>query len=122
MRPVATGLSDALPGGPTIADGGLYFNTAAFSRTPAYAFGNVSRYLPDVDAPKSWNVDALLEKSVQIKEGVKLTFRGEFLNALNHVVFAGPTTDVTSVSFGKIAALSQTNSPRQIQLGLRLGF
>jgi Carboxypeptidase regulatory-like domain len=122
MRPMATGVSDALPGGPTIADGGLYFNTAAFSRTPAYAFGNVSRYLPDVDAPTSWNVDALLEKNVPVRERFRLTFRAEFLNALNHTVFAGPTTDVTSVTFGKIAALSQTNSPRQIQLGLRLAF
>ena len=122
MRPMATGVSDALPGGPTIADGGLYFNTAAFSRTPAYAFGNVSRYLPDVDAPTSWNVDALLEKNVPVRERFRLTFRAEFLNALNHTVFAGPTTDVTSVNFGKIAALSQTNSPRQIQLGLRLAF
>jgi len=122
MRPMATGVSDALPGGPSIQDGGLYFNTAAFSRTPQYAFGNVSRYLPDVDQPTSWNVDALIEKSLAFGERFRLTFRGELFNAFNHCVFAGPTTDVSSVTFGKIAALSQTNSPRQIQVGLRLGF
>lgn len=122
MRPMATGVSAALPDGPSIKDGGLYFNPAAFSRTPQYAYGNVSRYLPNVDLPTSWNVDALIEKSLAFGERYRLTFRGEFFNALNHCVFAGPVTDVTSVTFGKIAALSQTNSPRQIQIGLRLGF
>jgi hypothetical protein len=122
MRPMATGVSAALPEGPSITDGGLYFNTAAFSRTPQYGFGNVARYLPDVNLPNSWNVDALIEKNLAMTERFNLTFRGELFNAFNHTVFAGPTTDVTSVSFGKIAALSQTNSPRQIQVGLRLGF
>jgi hypothetical protein len=122
MRPVATGVSDLLPGGPSIQDGGSYFNTAAFTRTPQYAFGNVSRYLPDVDLPTSWNVDALIEKNVSVRERFRVTLRGELFNAFNHTVFAGPTTDVSSVLFGKIGALSQTNSPRQIQVGLRLGF
>jgi hypothetical protein len=122
MRAMATGLPAALPDGPSITDGGLYFNSAAFSRTPQYAYGNVSRYLPDVDLPTSWNVDALIEKNLTIHERYHLIFRGELFNAFNHCVFAGPTTDVSSVTFGKIAALSQTNSPRQIQVGLRLGF
>ena len=51
-RPIATGVSDSLPNGPTFTDGGLYFNPAAFARTPAYAFGNVSRYLPDITLPR----------------------------------------------------------------------
>lgn len=122
MRPNATGQSAALPGGPQIKDGGLYFNTAAFTRTPQYSYGNVGRYLSNVDSPTTWNVDTLIEKSFAIREGFRLTFRGEFFNAFNHCDFSGPTTDVTSVNFGKIAALSQTNSPRQVQLGLRLSF
>ena len=51
MRPNATGVSAALPGGPQICDSCAYFNTAAFMQTPQYAFGNVSRYLPDVNNP-----------------------------------------------------------------------
>ena len=33
-----------------------------------------------------------------------MTFRAELFNALNTVVFSGPTTSVTSSTFGKIIA------------------
>ena len=121
MRPNATGVSAALPGGPQICDSCPYFNTAAFTQTPQYAFGNVSRYLPDVNNPTAYDVDTLIEKNTQVGERVHLTFRAELFNALNTVVFSGPTTSVTSSTFGKII-LSQSNSPRQVQFSLRLGF
>ncbi len=56
-----------------------------------------------------------------IRERFHLTFRAELFNALNHVVFSGPTTSITSSTFGHII-LSQTNAPRQIQFSLRLAF
>jgi hypothetical protein len=121
MRPNATGVSAALPGGPQICDNCLYFNPAAFTQTPQFAFGNVSRYLPGVNNPTSSNLDTSIEKITQIREGVRLTFRAELFNALNMVVFSGPTSSVTSATFGKII-LSQSNSPRQVQFSLRLGF
>jgi hypothetical protein len=121
MRPMATGVSDALPGGPNFCDNCAYFNAAAFVQTPAYAFGNVSRYLPDINNPRSSNFDAAIEKSSQIIERFHLTFRAELFNATNHVVYSGPTTSVTSSSFGKIS-LSQNNTPRQVQFSLRLKF
>jgi len=120
-RPDATGISAALPGGPQFCNNCAYFNTAAFTETPTYAFGNVSRYLPDVNNPTSWNVDTLIEKSGQIREGVRLMFRAELFNALNTVDYSGPTTSITSSTFGKIT-LSQANTPRQVQFSLRLKF
>jgi hypothetical protein len=120
-RPDATGISAALRGGPNISANGLYFNPAAFTQTPTFAFGNVSRYLGDVNNPSSWNWDMLAEKNTQIRERFHLTFRAELFNALNHVVFSGPTTSITSSTFGHIV-LSQTNTPRQIQFSLRLAF
>jgi hypothetical protein len=120
-RPDATGLPAALPGGPQFCNGCAYFNAAAFVQTPAYQFGNVSRYLPDVNNPTSWNVDALIEKSGRIREYLRLTFRAELFNALNTVDFSGPTTSITSSTFGKIT-LSQANTPRQVQFSLRLKF
>lgn len=122
MRPMVTGISAKLPGGPQIKVGRKYFNPAAFSRTPAYQFGNAPRYLADVDKPASKNFDALIEKNTQIYDHYALLFLVEMFNALNMVTFAGPTTDVTSVNFGTIASLSQTNDPREIQLSLRLRF
>jgi hypothetical protein len=121
MRPNATGVSAALPGGPQICDNCSYFNTAAFTQTPQYAFGNVSRYLPDVNNPRATNLDSSLEKSSRIGERFHFTFRAELFNATNHVIFSGPSTSVTSSTFGKIT-LSQSNTPRQVQFSLRLGF
>jgi hypothetical protein len=120
-RPDATGISAALPGGPQICDNCQYFNSAAFVQTPSYQFGNVSKYLPDVNNPTSYNIDAQFEKNTQIRESLNLTFRAELFNAVNQVIFSGPTTSITSSTFGKIV-LSQTNSPRQVQFSLRLRF
>ncbi len=121
LRPNATGISAALPGGPKICNNCEYFNTAAFSKTPEFALGNVSRYLPDVSNPTGWNWDMLLEKRFAIRERYRVTFRAEFLNALNEVRFSGPTTSITSASFGYIS-LSQANTPRNVQLSLRTTF
>jgi hypothetical protein len=120
-RPNATGFSAALPGGPQFCNNCAYFNAAAFVQTPSYAFGNVSRYLGDVNNPTAWNVDALMEKNWTIHERVRLMFRAEMFNALNTVDFSGPTTSVTSSTFGKIT-LSQANTPRQVQFSLRVKF
>ncbi len=68
-RPDATGVSAALPGGPKICDNCAYFNAAAFVQTPQYQFGNVSKYLPDVNNPTSYNIDSSFEKNTRIREG-----------------------------------------------------
>jgi hypothetical protein len=121
MRPDATGVSAALPGGPQITNNGLYFNPAAFVAVPQFEFGDVSRYLPNVNNPSDFDVDLLIEKSVPIRERYRLTFRTELFNAFNMVNFAGPVTSITSASFGHIV-LTQNNTPRQVQFALRLGF
>ena len=63
IRPDATGISAALPGGPQLCNNCEYFNPAAFSKTPEFAVGNVSRYLPDVSYPTSFNTNALIVKN-----------------------------------------------------------
>ncbi|MCC6858765.1 MAG: TonB-dependent receptor [Bryobacterales bacterium] len=120
-RPMATGQPAALPGGPKIADNGAYFNRAAFTRTPQFQFGNVSRELPDVRIPGKKGLNALIEKQIPIRERFRLEFRTEMFNATNSVVFNGPQTSVTSSAFGTIA-LTQSNTPRVIQFALRLVF
>lgn len=99
-----------------------YFNPAAFKETPAFAFGTANRYLSIIDNPLAWNLDAMLEKSIQLTEDYRLSFRAEAFNALNNVTFAGPTTTVTSLTFGGEATLSQANTARQGQLKVRLMF
>jgi hypothetical protein len=56
-----------------------------------------------------------------VTESVAFLFSADFLNAFNHVVFNDPTLSMQDpASFGVIS--SQANSPRAIQLGLRLEF
>ena len=119
-RPDATGQQASI-GAHDFTDGALYFNPNAFRRSAQFTFGNTSRTVPDVRNPGNLNWDVLIEKHIAITERYGLDFRTELYNALNQVIFNGPTTSITSGDFGRIR-LSQANRPRQIQFGLRFVF
>jgi hypothetical protein len=53
-----------------------------------------------------------------MSERFHLDFRAEAFNLLNRTIFGSPSTNLNSNSFGVIT--SQSNSPRQIQLALKL--
>ncbi|HEY1948239.1 MAG TPA: hypothetical protein VGG97_14610, partial [Bryobacteraceae bacterium] len=55
-----------------------------------------------------------------LREGSFLEFRAEAFNALNHPQFAPPNLTVGASAFGIVTA--QANSPRQVQLALKLYF
>jgi hypothetical protein len=70
-------------------------------------------------APES-NVDLSLIKDTVLKEGVRLQFRAEGFNVLNHTNFADvPGRTAFTSSFGRY---SSAENPRQIQLALKLLF
>ncbi len=102
--------------GPVVERLEQYFDTSVFSQPPPFTFGNV-RTLADVLGPGTRNFDLSLFKEFRPTERLRAQFRSEFLNAFNTPRFGGPTTGVTSSSFGRIS--SQSNSPRQIQFGLK---
>jgi hypothetical protein len=122
FRPNTTGVSDKVSGGPQMKLGGQYFNSAAFVQPANYTFGNASRHLADIDSPPSWNLDAMVEKDTHLSERYVVSFRAEAFNALNNVIFGGPTTSVSSATFGTMATLSQSNTPRNIQISTRFTF
>lgn len=64
------------------------------------------------------NFDLAVFKEFFPREGLRVPFRPEFLNAFNTPRFGGPTTSVAPASFGIIS--SQVNAPRQTQFGLKL--
>jgi len=66
------------------------------------------------------NFNANLTKSFVVHENVKVQFRAESFNMTNRVVFGSPSLSATSSTFGYIT--TDTNSPRAIQLALRLTF
>jgi hypothetical protein len=74
-----------------------------------------------------WNLDFSLAKTTKITEKVGFTFSAQFFNALNHMEFSDPGQYGSAglnlqgpASFGVLN--SQFNSPRHIELGLRLFF
>ncbi len=95
-----------------------YFAGYTFTTPPANApFGNLSRN--SFRAPGLEQFDLAVNKNFRITEGIKLQFRSEFFNVLNHTNFGPPSNITTSASFGTI---TNTLPARQIQFGLKLLF
>jgi len=104
-----------------------WFNTNAGFVLPSNAqpVSNVRTFplrLSNVRTQPINNIDLSIIKKTQLWEGKNLEFRGEFINAFNHVLLPAPNTTVTSAAFGSIVASNQANYPRRIQLTLKFVF
>jgi len=63
--------------------------------------------------------DLSLAKTFPFGERVRATLRGDAFNAFNRVNLNNPVMDLSNANFGKSTG---TNTPRLIQLGLRIAF
>ncbi len=90
----------------------------AFPAQPAAAFGNETRYNPKVRAfwPKNENVS--LAKTFPIRESLRIDLRAEAFNIFNRTIFGTGSTNLDSTTFGTVT--SQANTPRQLQMGLKI--
>jgi hypothetical protein len=95
------------------------FNTSSSQQYTSH-YRTFSTYFSNLRTDATNNVNLSVTKYFHIREEVKLQFRADAFNLCNHPLFAAPTIGVTSGSFGTIS--STTNTPRIIQLGLRLAF
>jgi hypothetical protein len=94
-----------------------FFNTAAFASPAAGTFGSVGRNT--IIGPGFVNADVVVARYIHVKEGIRLQFRAEFFNALNHPNYNLVGRIVNDPTFGQV--LSQFD-PRQLQFGLKLTF
>jgi len=95
-----------------------YLDRAAFS-APIGTLGNAPRINGDVRRP--WNMveNLSVAKTVPVTDGLRLDVRIEVFNVFNRVIWGAPvSTDFNNTNFGLIN--STANSPRQMQLGLKL--
>ncbi|PWT87278.1 MAG: hypothetical protein C5B55_15050 [Blastocatellia bacterium] len=118
-----------------------WFNTSAFVNIlgatptcPAFPNGSANcatpvdhlRTLPlrfsDVRIDAINNMDVGLRKDVHLREQMKLQFRVEFVNALNHPLFPGPVVNPSSATFGQVTASNQNNYARRAQLLMKFIF
>src|SRR5260370_23968638 len=94
-----------------------WFDTSAFAAPAPYTFGNSPR--SGLRGARLVTTDFTLEKSVRLKEKVKLDVRGEFYNLLNHANFNVPGSTFGAADFGLV-----TSPPprRPVQLAARASF
>ncbi len=118
---------NAIPGVPRrLESGGFdpavdrWINPAAFAAPAPFTFGTSARSFTDLRAPWNLNESYAAIKRTPLTERITLTFRAEFFNVFNRVVFGGPAANVSNANFGSIS--SQSNTPRQGQMALRLEF
>lgn len=92
-----------------------WFNTRAFAHNSPGVFGNSGRNI--IFGPGLASVDFAVAKHFPITEQVKLQFRSEFFNLLNHTNFNDPNSTLTAGTYGRITSALD---PRILQFGLKL--
>ncbi len=75
---------------------------------------------PRVRTPWNLSESVSIARTFHFSESIRLDFRGEAFNLFNRVIWGGPDNGLTSQNFGRVT--SQANTPRQLQLGLKLMF
>jgi len=94
-----------------------YFNPSDFAISAFGTYGTSGRNI--LRGPGLADVDASMFKNFRIREGMQLQLRGEFFNLFNRVNLNNPTSTANSPLYGQITS---ANSPRIVQLALRLEF
>lgn len=140
---------DVVPGNPWYLygsrfPGGKAFNAAAFVPPPVDASGNALR---QGDLARNalrgfgaWQWDFAVHREFSIYELLKLEFRAELFNVLNHPNFGPPIADISSPQFGLstqmlsqslnqqgmggggFSPLYQLGGPRSVQAALKFTF
>jgi len=108
--------NDPLPctPGPTV----LPSNDQVVANPALATYGTLQRN--SLRGPGYVNFDLALSKTTAlIGERLKVEFRAEFFNILNHANFTSPVTNINSGQFGQVTS---TQPPRIIQLALRFTF
>jgi Carboxypeptidase regulatory-like domain/TonB dependent receptor len=138
---------DVVPGqpqylhGPQYA-GGRVLNPAAFTNPPLDPITGQPLRQGDLgrNALRGFGatqLDFAVHRNFHIRESLKLQFRAEFFNLLNHPNFANPVGDTSSAFFGQstqmlgrslgqggfgLNSLYQIGGPRSVQFALKLQF
>jgi outer membrane receptor protein involved in Fe transport len=101
-----------------------YLNPAAFAKVPVSPVSRIpirpgNAAFRAARGPGLWNVDFSLAKNFSLQETLRLQFRVDMFNALNHTNLGNPISSIDNPEFGKITT---TRGARTIQLHGRLSF
>jgi hypothetical protein len=120
-RPNNNGQSAALSGS-AVNRLNQWFNTSVFTQPAPFTYGTAPRTLPNVRWDGTNNLDFGLFKNNRFghDERFNLQLRAEFFNVANHPRFGIAGMQLGNSTFGVVS--SQANSPRLIQMALKLLF
>lgn len=104
------------------AIGSVYADINAWTDIVGYTIGSSPYILPDLRGFMSKNENLALFKSFHFGERFRFQLKGEALNVFNRFVPSDPNMDWNpkNAQWGK--SYSQANSPRVLQLGLKMTF
>ncbi|MFZ0590793.1 MAG: carboxypeptidase regulatory-like domain-containing protein, partial [Bryobacteraceae bacterium] len=86
-------------------------------------FGNSTRFNPKVRQFPNLNENLAVARVFPIKESVRMEFRAEAFNVFNRVRFGPGDLNLQDQNFGRLTSSADLlNSPRQLQLALKLYF
>ena len=108
-----------------------YWNPAAFYNPPAVTTTGQTNIAPlgggptQVYGPVLIRLDAALRRSFQVRENVRVEFRAEAYNVMNHPFFAQPSNldFLNTTNFGQISSTRDNpNDARAIQFAVKFYF
>jgi hypothetical protein len=127
-----TGIDPRMPDGLQTLD--CWFNPAKASSASAASAGRFPFYaragytlrhtplrFPNLRNHTKPQLSVALQRSLKVSERWTGELRIESFNVTNTPIFPGPNTDINSGNFGKVTP-NQINSPRYLQIALRLRF
>jgi len=97
-----------------------YFDQSVFSVVGNWAFGNTSRFSPDLRAPGTVNMDFSLFKHFKLREKLDTQVRAEAFNFFNHPTWATPGLAVNSP--GTFGVITSANGNRTVQVAMKIFF
>ena len=111
----------------TIPPPDRWFDTSQFVNPPNFTYGNVGRTLPDVRGPGIVDFDLSVIKDTAISERLKLQFRAEAFNFVNHRNLGNPNAGFSAGANGlnnssTFGLITSARDPRIMQLGMKLIF
>lgn len=99
-----------------------WFNTSAFTNTPAGQFRPGTELRGTVRGPGLQRWDLSVFKNIKFTERINAQLRLESFNTFNHTNFDGVNTGLASTGSSGFGALTSTRDPRNVQLGLKVSF
>ncbi len=109
-----------------IGTGNPWFDKSSFVQPVGPVLGNSGVNV--FSGPGLFTFDSSLFRTIPIHESMALELRMDAFNALNHPVFANPTTSLTSASYGYVTGTAGTGvngtagSPRAVQFSGTITF